>query len=73
MLCGNITSVDPPLEDSMLFREMQLSQNPLCTTGTQVKKGQESLQEELNSKPAAPSNDENVPKVQGILLFMSNI
>jgi len=48
----------------MKFREMQLLQNPMCTTGTQVKKGQESLEEELTSKPAAPSNDENVPKVQ---------
>jgi hypothetical protein len=43
---------------------MQLLQNPLCRTGTQVKKGQESLEVEFNSKPAPPSNDENVPKVQ---------
>jgi len=52
------------LEDSTEFWEMQLLQNPLCTTGIQVKKGQKSLEEELNSTPAAPSNDENVPKVQ---------
>jgi len=52
------------LKDSMQLREMQLLQNPLCTTGTEIKRGKESLEEELNSKPGAPSNDENVPKVQ---------
>jgi len=61
------------LEDLMQFREMQLLQNPLCTTGTEIKRGKESLEGELNSKPGAPSNDENVPKVQWILLFVSNI
>jgi hypothetical protein len=52
------------LRDSMQFRKKQLLQNPLCMNGTQVKKGQESLEEELNSRPTAQSNDENVSKVQ---------